>query len=264
VKAGAVAAAYSASGAAWQQGPGLIYDRLAEVVVAQCRVPLAGRLVLDLGAGTGAASRAVARAGGRVVAADAASGMLAAGREARPPAAVADARALPFPASSFGAVVAAFSLNHLTDPEAGLAEAARVTAAGGAVVASSYAEDDTHPVKEAVEMAAAELGWSRPGWYRELQSQAITRLARPDRVAEAARAGGLKVFHVGHHRVGFPDLSAADLVAWRLGMAQLAPFVATLAPDRQAEVERRAREILGPEPPVLQRSVLVLTAVIGG
>jgi len=40
---GSLTAAYSATGAAWQQGPGRVYDRLAETVVAACPVPVRGR-----------------------------------------------------------------------------------------------------------------------------------------------------------------------------------------------------------------------------
>ncbi|MBA2281465.1 MAG: hypothetical protein H0W25_09565, partial [Acidimicrobiia bacterium] len=42
-----VAAAYRATGAAWQAGPGPVYDRLAEVLVARCPGGVAGRDVLD-------------------------------------------------------------------------------------------------------------------------------------------------------------------------------------------------------------------------
>jgi SAM-dependent methyltransferase len=257
----AIAAAYSATGAAWQRGPGVIYDRLSEVVVGACPIGLAGRLVLDLGAGTGAASRALTRVGSRVVAADAAEGMLHPDRQTRPPAAVADARILPFPAASFDAVVAAFSLNHLNDPETGLAEAARVIRPGGAIVASSYAADDAHPVKEAVDAAAGERGWAAPTWYADLKARALEKLDRPERMAAAARAAGLAGAGVTHHRVDFADLSAADLVRWRLGMAHLAPFVAGLDRESAAGLEARALELLGPEPPPLRRSILVLAVV---
>src|SRR2546429_170684 len=51
-------------------------ERAGETVVAACPVPVQGRLVLDLGAGTGAASRALLRSGASVVAVDNAIGML--------------------------------------------------------------------------------------------------------------------------------------------------------------------------------------------
>ncbi|MDQ4069693.1 MAG: methyltransferase domain-containing protein, partial [Actinomycetota bacterium] len=134
------AAAYSATGGRWQRGPGRVYDRLAHVLVGRSPVTVHGTSALDVGAGTGAATRALLAAGAaRVVAVDTAIGMLAHDAASRPPAVVADALALPFPPASFGLTVAAFSLNHLADPAAGLAEAARVTRPGGAVVASAYA-----------------------------------------------------------------------------------------------------------------------------
>ena len=168
-----IASAYSSTGAAWQAGPGAIYDRLAHVLV-DCRpTGFDGRLVLDLGAGTGAASRAIAAAGGNAIAADAAPGMLFADRTSRPPAVVGDAVALPLRDRAVDAVVAAFSLNHLDDPVGGLHEAARVTQPGGAILASAYAEDDTHPAKQAAESAAREWGWQAPGWYAHVREAAV-------------------------------------------------------------------------------------------
>lgn len=255
----AVSEAYSASGEAWQRGPAAIYDRLAEVVVSRSPVPLAGRFVLDLGAGTGAATRALAAAGASTVAADAAAGMLAAWPGRRPPAAVADALWLPFAGRSFDAVVAAFSFNHLADPAAGLREAARVTRDGGAVVASSYAADDTHPVKEAVDTAAAEAGWTSPPWYEELRRTAIPAMAEPDRVAAACRRAGLCDATVEHHVVDFGPVDPEMLVAWRLGMAQMAPFFAALPPPDRAALTARATQLLGGTAP-LRRSILVVVA----
>lgn len=255
---GDVAAAYSATGAAWGRGPGRVYDRLAERLVDACPVPLAGGITLDLGAGTGAASRAAAGRGARVVAVDAALGMLLAGAGTRPPSAAADALALPFPEGTFDAVIAAFSLNHLHDPAAGLAEAARVTRTGGAVVAGSYALDDSHPARDAVDAAARALGWRPPPWYRSVREETVPLLATVDRAAAAARGAGLVDVRAANVRVGYPDLGPADLVAWRLGMAHLAPFVASLPAvaadgllaDALARLEGAPR---------LERSVIVLT-----
>jgi SAM-dependent methyltransferase len=174
-----------------------------------------------------------------------------------------EALALPFVGGAFGAVVAAFCLNHLADPVAGLAEAARVTGPGGAIVVSAYAEDDDHPVKAAVETAAVAAGWSVPPWYQALKVEAIPRLATAERMAEvAAGVPGLTGRRVARHEVPFPDLSPSDLVAWRLGMAQLAPFVATLDPPDRTRLARVALDRLGPDPPPLVRRILVLTAVV--
>jgi ubiquinone/menaquinone biosynthesis C-methylase UbiE len=186
--ADALADAYSRTGAAWQAGPGLVYDRLADVVVAQVPFALDASLVLDVGAGTGAASRAIGRAGGTAIAVDIAVGMLAADRSRRPPAAVADAAALPFRGCAFDAVVAAFSLNHLEDPVPALREAAAILRPGGALVASAYAADDDHPVKRAADAAAREFGWTTPDWYAGLRERAMPQLSTTERAQAAVRA----------------------------------------------------------------------------
>src|SRR5262245_47152241 len=58
-----VAAAYSAGGVAWAGAPSRIYSRLAELLVASCPVSLDGLTTLDVGAGTGVASRAAQQRG---------------------------------------------------------------------------------------------------------------------------------------------------------------------------------------------------------
>ena len=254
-----IADAYSQTGAAWQAGPGVIYDRLATVLVEYRPADFRGRVVLDLGAGTGAASRAIAAVGGVALAADAAFGMLAADRARRPAAVVADACALPLPDHAVDAVVAAFSLNHLEDPVAGLREAARVTRPGGAILASAYAEDDGHPAKDAAEAAARERGWAPPPWYSRLRENAVPKLASVERAAAALRDAGLRG-DVHAVRVAFPELGAEQLLAWRFGMAQLAPFVATLGVDAHDALLRRARTLLDDAP--LVRSIIVLVATV--
>ena len=256
--AGEVARAYSATGAAWDDGPARLYGRLAAELVARSPIPLGGRRVLDLGAGTGAAGRAVAAVGGRVVALDAAFGMLAPGARRRPPAVVGDALALPLADGAVDAVVAACSLNHLPDPVAGLREARRVLAPDGAVLASAYALDDSHPARDAVEQAATDHGWSRPGWYAHVKADAVPRLATPARAEAAGRAAGLRGVRAGPVRVPFPELGAGDLVAWRLGMAHVAPFVAGLSRAELEDLVDDALARLGPEPPPLVRSMVVL------
>jgi ubiquinone/menaquinone biosynthesis C-methylase UbiE len=63
----------------------------------------------------------------RPIAMDLSFGMLAWDAAARPLGAVADIRALPLAAQSADDAVAAFVLNHVTDPSGGLGELARVT-----------------------------------------------------------------------------------------------------------------------------------------
>lgn len=262
--AGGLAAAYSATGAAWQDGPGRIYDRLAEVLVARCPGLDEGSLVLDLGAGAGAASRAASALGARVIAVDAAEGILAVGAEARPPSCVGDALALPFRAGTFDAVIAAFSLNHVPDPAGALQEAGRVLQPGASIVASAYAEDDTHPVKAAADAAAMAAGWTQADWYEEVRAHAVPLLATVDRAKAVLARTGMVDVAVEHVRVPFPGLRAADLVAWRFGMAQVAPFLATLDPDASAAVFADAVDRLGDDVPTLVRSFIMVVASAPG
>ena len=240
--AAAIAADYSATGAAWQHGPGRIYDVLAERLVRDTPTRWDGRLVIDVGAGTGAASRAIARAGGRPLATDFAPGMLT-GADDRPPSAAADARALPIRTDGVDGWVAAFCLNHVPDPELALVEAVRVVRGGGPIVASAYAADDTHPAKAAVEAAAAEQGWVAPAWSGVMRHVTSPLLATVDSALAVAERADLGTTEVEAVAVPFPQLGVADLVAWRMGMAQMAPFVATLEPDARTappEPSRRA------------------------
>jgi SAM-dependent methyltransferase len=251
-------AAYDATGTAWQQGPGRLYDQLAAVVVDRCPALDNTSLVLDLGAGTGAATRAIRRTGAQVVALDAAFGMLANGcRDAA--ACVGDAYGLPFTDGVFSAVVAAFSLNHLATPAVAMREAARVTRDHGTLVVSAYASDDDHPAKRAVDDAARSAGWTEPSWYAELRRDAMPQLSTVDRAVDVAHRAGLTSASAEVVRVAFPELTAHDLVAWRLGMAHLAPFVNTLEPHRRSRLWREALERMTGMP-TLVRSIVVLTA----
>jgi SAM-dependent methyltransferase len=256
-----LAAAYGASADAWAGGPSRIYDVLADELVARSPAALAGRLLLDVGAGRGAAGRAVARAGGRSVAVDVAEGMVAATAGADgTPGVVADGRRLPVGDRRVDGVVAAFSFNHLADPSRALAEAARVTRPGGVVLASAYADDDDHPVKAAVDGAATAAGWRPEPWTAALRVDAVPRLATVARADEAARAAGLAADVVKVERA-FPELGPADLVSWRLGMATVAPFLAGLDPDTRRGVAADALERLGDPPPLVRRMVVIAAIV---
>jgi ubiquinone/menaquinone biosynthesis C-methylase UbiE len=98
-------------------------------------------VAVDVGCGTGRALpplRMAVGPSGAVIALDITPEMLDVAR----PAAIlagaslvlADARALPFPATSVDAVFAAGLVNHLPDTEAGLRELARITRPGGLLV----------------------------------------------------------------------------------------------------------------------------------
>ena len=109
--------------------------------------------------------------GARVVAADREFDMASYGAR---PAVTADVTALPFRSGAFDVVVAAFVVNHLPDPTAGLTELRRVTRPGGAVLASTFSVD-------------AGGGQGRGGWRR-----CGVRLRRP---AVVRRPPGVRARH---------------------------------------------------------------------
>ena len=258
-----LAAAYSATGGRWTRGPEQIYERLAEALVACSPAAMTGRHIVDVGAGTGAGGRAALRAGAAsVVSVDAAVGMLDHDAAARPPAVAGDALRLPFVDAAFDAAIAAFSLNHVATPSDGLLEMARVTRPGSPLLASAYAADDTHPVKQAVEDALVAAGWRPPSWYHELRDHITPLLATVDGFRDALVSAGLGAgAHVADMRVPFDDLGPVELVRWRLGMAQHAPFVAALSDEAARDVFDDALARLGPSPLPLVRSVVVAATV---
>ena len=163
---------YARSGRRWALDAELVYGPIAAELVATSPHPLAGRTVLDAGAGTGAVSAALASQHARAVAIDLSAGMLAWNAAARPPCAVADIRALPFAAASVDDAVAAFVLNHLTDPAAGLAELARVTRPGGTVLAAVFSSASHSEARDRIDAAALAAGWQVPAWYTKASRRA--------------------------------------------------------------------------------------------
>jgi SAM-dependent methyltransferase len=252
----AVREAYDRTGAAWDEGPAVVHDRLADVVVARSPVPLGGRLVLDVGSGTGAASLAAAEVGARVVAVDLSPAMLRANRAPLVGRVAGDAAALPLADRSVGGVIAAFSFDHLADPAAAFAEAARVCRPGAPVLVAAHAADEDHPVESAVDRAAAEAGWTPPAWYVDLREHAASQLGSEDGMAAAVSGTGLRG-EVAQITVDLHDLTAKEMIAWRMGMPQLAPYLAATDHRTHERVRLRAIDLLGPSPPPLRRSVVV-------
>jgi demethylmenaquinone methyltransferase/2-methoxy-6-polyprenyl-1,4-benzoquinol methylase len=110
-----------------------------------------GELALDLAAGTGTSSVAIAEAGGRVVACDFSLGMLRAGapRHAgdRVVFVAGDAERLPFRDRSFDAVSISFGLRNVSDVPRALAEMHRVTRPGGRLVVCEFSHPTYAPFR---------------------------------------------------------------------------------------------------------------------
>jgi len=121
-------------------------DRLWRIATTRAVAPRPGQRILDLAAGTGASSVALAASGAEVVAADFSPGMIAEGRRRHGSVpglsfVEADATALPFEDDAFDAVTISFGLRNVNDPKKALAEMLRVTAPGGRLVICEF----SHP-----------------------------------------------------------------------------------------------------------------------
>jgi len=99
--------------------------------------------ILDLAAGTGTSSVALAKSGAHVVAADFSPGMIEVGKlkhgtDPLVEFVQADATKLPFAENSFDAVTMSFGLRNVVEPKKALAELYRVTKPGGRIVICEF------------------------------------------------------------------------------------------------------------------------------
>jgi ubiquinone/menaquinone biosynthesis C-methylase UbiE len=254
-----VGAAYDSSAQDWADGPVRMYGPLATALAgAAVRVAPSMRAVLDIGSGTGVAGRAALAAGAhRVVSVDLALGMLRhCGAELYPLA--ADAAHLPFRDGCFDLVLAAFSLSHLPDLAAGLTEIRRI---GLSLGASAFSPDWTHPAKDAVDQTLVSFGYQPPAWHTWLKIHGESCAGDPALLAAQAYAAGFTDVDVRTISVVTGLAAPAELVSWRLGMAQAAPFVRALEPSARADLRRTAEQaVAAADSEELTIPMLVLTA----
>jgi ubiquinone/menaquinone biosynthesis C-methylase UbiE len=241
--------AYAAAADGWATGPAVIYRRLATALVATTPMSLAGRRVLDLGSGTGVASAVLTAAGAAPIGLDLAVEMLTHGEEARPPGVAGDAQQLPFRDRAFGAVVAAFSLNHVPDLGRSLAECRRVLDDGGVLLASTFPSGHDHPAKAIVEDVLERHGYRRPNWYATFKARIADLTGNADAFAAAATEAGFTAVRTDtvEVQVGLdrPDIAAE----WRLNMPHTLGFVDSLDPVARADLRAAATAALrGPLP----------------
>jgi demethylmenaquinone methyltransferase/2-methoxy-6-polyprenyl-1,4-benzoquinol methylase len=259
-----IGSAYAAAAESWAGGPSRIYQHLADALVACAPGPLAGRRIADLGAGTGTVSRALGAAGAQVVAFDLVAEMLAQDRAHRPPGAVADVAALPIGDDAVDGAVAAFVLNHLPHPDQALAEMRRVTRSDGLVLAATFAEQPRHPAKVALDAVAARFGYRAPEWYEQMKTTVEPLTASAPRLAALAEQAGLAVASVTSRPVDVGADTAEAIAAYRLSMAQVAPFVAGLSPERRQALWAGAVASLGTDVEPMRPEVLFLVATVPG
>lgn len=143
----AVAAEYATEGAYRDRSVGvrdLVVGQSDEDVLRQRLVAIRPCRLLDVGAGLPElCAWAKADLDSDVVALDSSPRMVELAHQAGLSGVLADMRQLPFADETFDCVVASMCLYHVPDPEAAIAEAARVLTTNGTLLATTSPDDDT-------------------------------------------------------------------------------------------------------------------------
>ncbi|HEV2892028.1 MAG TPA: demethylmenaquinone methyltransferase [Frankiaceae bacterium] len=169
-----------------------------------------GEVALDLAAGTGTSSVALAASGATVVACDFSLGMLRVGVARNPHERVryvaGDGLRLPFADASFDAVTISFGLRNLHDLDAGLRELARVTKPGGRLVVCEISHPTWAPFRA---VYVDYLMRALPALARRVSSNpdAYVYLAESIRAWPAQRALAERIDAAGWHGVSWRDLT---------------------------------------------------------
>jgi ubiquinone/menaquinone biosynthesis C-methylase UbiE len=259
-----LAAAYEGVAKAWAAGPSRLYDRLAEEVVSAYTEPIIDQHVLDIGAGTGAVSRAVIRRGGRPTAVDAAEDMVAHMRAHGLDAVSGDLLSLPFDDAAFDGAIAAFSVSHTDDPVRALREARRVVRRDGVIVVGVHAAKSAGAHKDIVDRVAMGFGFVHPSWHDRLKQELEPLTNTPTTLAACASRAGLADVVVSEREVDTGISTPADIVASRLGMAHMAPFIDGLGASRRRELIEAATAAVGRDPQPLRPIVLIMSSRVRG
>jgi demethylmenaquinone methyltransferase/2-methoxy-6-polyprenyl-1,4-benzoquinol methylase len=179
--------------------------------------PKPSERVLDIAAGTGTSSAALAKSGAAVTALDFSAGMIAVGRERHPEIEFveADATDLPFEDEIFDAVTISFGLRNIVDVPKALSEMFRVLKPGGRLVICEFSTPPT-PIVRAGYWAYLDLvmplvakvtssntgaydylGESIKAWPDQLELSVLIRGAGFTRVAYRNLTAGVVALHRG-------------------------------------------------------------------
>jgi SAM-dependent methyltransferase len=192
-----------------------------------------GARVLNVATGPGlAAAAARDRGAAAVVGVDLSPRMLEVARAAHSGIEFreADVVALPFPDSTFDAVISNFGLGHFPRPEAAVAECVRVLAPGGSLALSWWDDPERQRVQGLFREAIAEVGALPPP---ELpQGHPVFRFSDTGEFLALLRGAGLDDVSVAEHRTAY-TLPDADAL-WGVGMGSLAVTGATVAGQDEA------------------------------
>jgi ubiquinone/menaquinone biosynthesis C-methylase UbiE len=253
---------YSRAARRWAEGASLVYGPIAREMLAMSPYRLVGHRVLDVGAGTGVASKVLHEQGACPISADLSLDMLSWKAATRPPGAVADIRSLPLRDDAVDDSIAAFVLNHLTEPARGFAELIRVTRPGGMLLATVYSVASRSPARDVVDDAARRDGWEAPDWYAEIKAKAAPILGTAEAMARAATGAGLSQVVVDERTVDVGVEEPEQLVDYRLGQAHFGMWLDRLGPHRTEEVRGRLTEAVRPVMQPYRPIVVFLAATV--
>jgi ubiquinone/menaquinone biosynthesis C-methylase UbiE len=246
----------------WATGAALVYAPLARELVARSPHPLAGRRVLDVGAGTGVGSEALRAVGARPVALDLSWPMLTWHRSERPPCAVASVNSVPVADASVDDVFASFVLNHVSQPVAAMADLARAVRSGGALLATTFSAESKDAARDRVDEVVAERGWRAPDWYVAMKESTIPLLGSSMAMADAAAEAGLARIAVEERPVDVGVERPHELVSYRLGQAQFTEFLGSLDAAGEAALRAEAADAIAPIMQPYRPTVVFLAALV--
>lgn len=213
-------------------------DRLWRIATTKAIAPRKGMRVLDLAAGTGTSSAAIAKHGAHVVAADFSEGMLAEGRKRHAgndliEFVFADATALPFEENSFDAATISYGLRNVHQPRKALAEMLRVVKPGGRIVIAEFSTPPSQAIRvpyglygrHVLPRVAGLMNREAAEAYRYL-NESIEQWPTQDELAAWMREAGFE-------RVAYRNLTLG-IVALHRGFVPRDKAVAPAEPEPQA------------------------------
>ena len=225
------------------------YDRTNDVLSAGNAVlwrfatvraidPQPGERILDIAAGTGTSSVALAKTGARVVAVDFSPGMVAEGRRKHPELEFIEANAekLPFVDNEFDAVTISFGLRNINDPRAALAEMYRVLKPGGRLVICEFSKPPRAILRAGY---SAYMKFVMPTIVRVTSSNAEAYTYLNESIKAWPDQGELSrwIRGVGFTRVAYRNLTAG-VVALHRGRKPIEATVLAAVAKRKSAVTR--------------------------
>ena len=192
-------------------------DRVWMTALRKAVAPHPGERILDLAAGTGASSAALAKGGAEVVACDLSEGMIEVGRERHPEIEFVHGNAmdLDFEDGSFDAVTISWGLRNIPDPQLALREMARVVRPRGRLVVLEFSTPPSRVFRgmynvyqSTVMPAIARVASTNDGAYDYLV-ESIRQWPAQEEIARMVAANGWSEVEYRNHTGGIACMHRA-------------------------------------------------------